>query len=166
MHRPTMSTSLVDHPIFISCSRRQRRQINSLGTRVNVRERSVLAREGRIAQEFGLIVSGVATVSAEGIPLGTIGPGQHYGAVSLIERGDRFCLSAATVIAASDMVIEALSIPEFDTLLCLAPRRGPNYWPRSADAGSFSNRPASSGWHESWRRNTSSSSNAVGHAVP
>lgn len=117
-----MSTSLVDHPIFASCNRRQRRQISMLGTRVNVREGSVIAREGRPAREFGLIVSGVATVSARGVPLGTVGPGQHFGAVSLLERRDRFGLSAATVIAASDLVVEVLSIPEFDTLLFVSPQ--------------------------------------------
>ena len=116
-----MSNQLIEGPLFEDTPRRERKLAKSLGTRMEVDEGYTLVLEGHLAREFAIIISGVATVTVAGAPVATLGPGQCYGAVALLDHAVNGALSAATVITASPTLIEVLSVPEFRTMLAVAP---------------------------------------------
>ena len=69
--------------------------------------------EGSGAAAFFIIDSGEATVSAKGLPINTLGPGDHFGEIALIDGGPR----SATVIAATSLVCYGLTFWEFRPLV-------------------------------------------------
>ena len=62
---------------------------------------------------FFIIASGEAKVSSKGVNLATLGPGEHFGEVALIDGGPR----SATVTAATDLVCYGLTFWEFRPLV-------------------------------------------------
>jgi phosphoenolpyruvate synthase/pyruvate phosphate dikinase len=62
---------------------------------------------------FFLIDSGEATVSSKGVDLATLGPGDYFGEIALIDGGPR----SATVTAATDLVCYGLTFWEFRPLV-------------------------------------------------
>jgi CRP-like cAMP-binding protein len=69
--------------------------------------------EGTGAAAFFLIEAGEATVTGKGVHLATLGPGQCFGEIALIDGGPR----TATVTAATDMVCYGLTFWEFRPLI-------------------------------------------------
>jgi len=57
--------------------------------------------------------SGQAIVSRKGVELATLGPGDHFGEIALIDGGPR----SATVTAATDLVCYGLTFWEFRPLV-------------------------------------------------
>jgi CRP-like cAMP-binding protein len=60
-----------------------------------------------------IILSGTASVSRQGSKFATLGPGDFFGEMSLLGKGPR----SATVIAETDLLLEALNRREFATML-------------------------------------------------
>jgi len=58
------------------------------------------------------IDSGEATVSSKGVQLATLGPGDYFGEIALIDGGPR----SATVTAATELVCYGLTFWEFRPL--------------------------------------------------
>ncbi|TML07274.1 MAG: cyclic nucleotide-binding domain-containing protein [Actinobacteria bacterium] len=73
--------------------------------------------EGTASREFMIIASGTATVRRKGRKIATLGPGDFFGELALLAGVPR----TATVIAETDMVVEALNRAEFATLLDESP---------------------------------------------
>jgi len=69
--------------------------------------------QGDLGQEFALIVSGEAQVIKDGVVVATIGPGTYFGEVALLDSVPR----TASVVAATDLVLEVLDRRGFNTLL-------------------------------------------------
>jgi CRP-like cAMP-binding protein len=69
--------------------------------------------EGSGGAAFFLIDSGEATVSSKGVQLSTLGPGDYFGEIALIDGGPR----SATVTAATDLVCYGLTSWEFRPLV-------------------------------------------------
>ena len=111
----------VDHlravPMFSACSQKELGAIARSGTFVDVAEGAALCREGELAREFFVIGEGKATVSRNGREVATLGPGDFFGELSLLDRTPR----DATVTAASSMVVFVMTAPEFGGLLASAP---------------------------------------------
>jgi CRP/FNR family transcriptional regulator, cyclic AMP receptor protein len=76
-------------PIFSECSRKELEAIARAGKEVTHREGSVLAREGESGLGFFLIVDGKANVDVGGQQLRSMGPGDFFGEISLIDGGPR-----------------------------------------------------------------------------
>jgi hypothetical protein len=99
--------------LFADMDRRQAEQIARLLKERPFRKGETVILEGSGGAAFFLIESGEATVSRKGVVLGTMGPGDHFGEIALIDGGPR----TATVTAATDMVCYGLTFWEFRPLV-------------------------------------------------
>ena len=85
-----------------------------------MRAGSVLTREGDQGREFFVIAEGTATATLRGRRLASLGPGDFFGEMSLLEHAPR----AATVIAETDMQVFVLDARGFSHLLERSPAVG------------------------------------------
>jgi pyruvate,water dikinase len=73
----------------------------------------IVIREGSGGAALYLVDSGTADVTVRGSTVATLGPGDHFGEIALIDEGPR----AATVMATSDLVCYGLTLWEFRPLV-------------------------------------------------
>src|ERR1017187_2156645 len=99
--------------LFSSCTASEIRKIRSSLDEVEVPAGKVLVEEGRIGMEFFLIVSGTAAVTREGKKVATLGPGNHFGELALLDRRPR----SASVASETEMDLLVLSQRQFNGLL-------------------------------------------------
>lgn len=98
---------------FSGMDRRQTEQIARLLKERRFKKGETVIVEGTGGAAFFIIESGQATVSSKGIELATLGPGEYFGEVALIDGGAR----SATVTAATDLVCYGLTFWEFRPLV-------------------------------------------------
>ena len=111
----THSTSSAS--LFAQCTPQQRAQVDKLATPVEVRAGYELTHEGAIAKEFGVITAGTASVTIKGERVATLGPGDYYGEVGLLDEiGHTDGRRMATITAETDMWVSAMSVREFWSL--------------------------------------------------
>jgi CRP/FNR family cyclic AMP-dependent transcriptional regulator len=72
-----------------------------------------VAQEGSGGAAFYLIESGEATVTVSGRPRPSLGPGDHFGEIALIDEGAR----SATITAVGDLVCWGLTYWDFRPLV-------------------------------------------------
>ena len=99
--------------LFADMDRRQAEQITRLLKVRPFAKGETVIMEGSGGAAFFLIDSGDATVSCKGVHLGTLGPGDCFGEIALIDGGPR----SATVTAATDLVCYGLTFWEFRPLV-------------------------------------------------
>ena len=104
---------LADVPLFSSCSRKELRLLARAADRVQVPAGKVLVEEGRPGHEFFLILAGTATVRRGGTEVATLGPGEHFGELALLDRGPR----SATVVADTELELLVLGQREFSAVV-------------------------------------------------
>jgi CRP-like cAMP-binding protein len=88
------------------------KDLKKLGRRMTERsfgEGDVITREGESGLGFFVIEDGNATVSLKGEILRTLGPGDHFGEIALIDGGMR----SATIVAGTDLRCRGMSAWEF-----------------------------------------------------
>ena len=117
MARASIDSTLAKIPLFKECTKKELQAVSRLVTPINVRAGKVLTKEGDAGREFMIIASGSASVRRKGRKIATLGPGDFFGELALLAGVPR----TATVIAESDMVVEALNRAEFATLLDESP---------------------------------------------
>ncbi len=93
---------------FADLDRRQTEQIARL-----LKERRFAKGETSGAAAFYIIDSGEAAVTQHGQPLNTLGPGDHFGEIALIDGGPR----SATVVATTELLCYGLTFWEFRPLV-------------------------------------------------
>ena len=98
---------------FADMDRRQAEQIARLLKLRRFAKGETVIMEGSGGAAFFLIDSGEATVSRKGVGLATLGPGDYFGEIALIDGGPR----SATVTAATDLVCYGLTFWEFRPLI-------------------------------------------------
>ncbi|MEO5841957.1 MAG: cyclic nucleotide-binding domain-containing protein [Acidimicrobiales bacterium] len=124
-HRPDQTIdNLRNVPLFAECTNRELTKIAALHCRVHVKAGKAVAEQGTVGREFIVIVSGTATVQRDGLDIATLGAGDYFGEIALIAHGRR----TATVIAATDLVVDAFSRAEFDQLLEASPELAPRIY--------------------------------------
>jgi CRP-like cAMP-binding protein len=111
-----------DHPLakvslFRACSRAELDAIVSVTTLIDVPAGRVLCTEGEGGDEFFVIVQGEVEVSAHGRTVDTLGPGDFFGEMALLDGGPR----TATVTTTTPGQLLVLTRPEFVALLERAP---------------------------------------------
>jgi pyruvate,water dikinase len=99
--------------LFAGMDRRQSEQIAHLLKERRFKKGETVILEGSGGAAFFLIDSGEATVSQKGVVLHSMGPGDHFGEIALIDGGPRM----ATVTAATDLVCYGLTFWEFRPLI-------------------------------------------------
>lgn len=111
--RPDRFATIRTLPIFAGCTSAELDEIDRLSDEVHVQAGRTIISQGDLGQEFALIVSGEAQVIKDGTVVATIGPGTYFGEVALLDSVPR----TASVVAATDMVLEVLDRRGFNTLL-------------------------------------------------
>ncbi len=107
------TTALQRVGLFADMDRRQAEQIGRLLKERRFAKGETVILEGSGGAAVYLIASGQATVSHNATAVTTLGPGDHFGEIALIDGGPR----SATVTAASDLVCYGLTFWEFRPLV-------------------------------------------------
>jgi CRP-like cAMP-binding protein len=95
--------------LFESCSRAELTTLARTTTSVGVPAGKVLAHEGEIGREFFVVVSGRVEATRSGTHVASLGPGEFFGEMALLDRQPR----AATVTAVEPSELLVLTRPEF-----------------------------------------------------
>lgn len=96
-------------PLFAGLSQRELRSLARRFREQIVKAGDDVVTEGRGGAGFFVIADGTAQVTSGGRTVRTLGPGDHFGEVSLIDAGPR----SASVVASSDLTLLGLSSWEF-----------------------------------------------------
>jgi CRP/FNR family transcriptional regulator, cyclic AMP receptor protein len=104
-------------PLFSACNKAELRRVAHLGTETSVSDGTVLAEQGKAGFEFFLIEDGKVRCLVDGKQLATLGAGDFFGEMALIDRGPR----VATVVAEGSVKLLVFDAREFGTLLDAAP---------------------------------------------
>jgi CRP-like cAMP-binding protein len=104
-------------PLFSSLSKRDLQQVGKATTEVRIDAGQTLVEQGRTGQEFFLILDGEAEVRRNDRRLTTLGPGDYFGELAILDRGPR----SASVIAKTDMAVLVLSQRDFVGVLASVP---------------------------------------------
>jgi CRP-like cAMP-binding protein len=100
-------------PLFAGLDSRELEQISA-----SMRERrfatgDTVTQEGAGGAGFFVVESGSAEVTVDGVPRGTIGPGDYFGEIALLTGSDR----TATITATSDMLCYGMTPWDFRPLV-------------------------------------------------
>lgn len=76
---------LKEVPLFRDCSSRQLRRIAGRGWERDYPAGSALCEEGRLGDDFFIILQGQAEVTRKRKKVGSLGPGDHFGEIALLK---------------------------------------------------------------------------------
>lgn len=99
--------------LFGACSKRELTLIGRASDEVAVPAGKQVVTEGSTGHEFFLILDGRAVVKRGGRKLATLGAGQYFGEMALLDQGAR----TATVEAETPMTLLVLGRREFSAVL-------------------------------------------------
>ena len=107
----------IDHlsqvPLFSALSRRELALVARRAEDVVVPADKVLVSEGETGQQFFVIMSGTAKLSRRGHTIATLGPGDSFGELALLDKHPR----NATAVAETPMELVVLGQREFAGLI-------------------------------------------------
>ena len=103
--------------LFSTATAKERRVLDKALEEVRVGPGRVLCEQDSIGREFFLIVTGTASVRHNNRKVRTLGPGQYFGELALIDRRPR----SATVVSDTDMDLLVLGQREFNSVLSTMP---------------------------------------------
>jgi CRP/FNR family transcriptional regulator, cyclic AMP receptor protein len=103
--------------LFSSCTNKEINTIRRSLEAVRVEPARVLVEQGDVGLEFYLIVAGRASVKRNNRRTATIGPGEYFGELALLDRQPR----SATVTAETEMELLILGQRHFNTILDSVP---------------------------------------------
>jgi CRP-like cAMP-binding protein len=104
-------------PLFASCSRAELKALDANATFRSVGVGRELVREGETGDELFILIEGTARVHRGGRVVDTLGPGDFFGELALLDPAPR----NATVTATSELDLLAISRAQFDAVLVKAP---------------------------------------------
>jgi CRP/FNR family transcriptional regulator, cyclic AMP receptor protein len=104
-------------PLFEGLAKKQLMMLARLTDDLDVPAGSVLCREGERGREFFVIIEGEAEVTRGGKHLATIGSGEFFGEIALLERVVR----TATVMATTPLSFFVINDSAFDSVLATDP---------------------------------------------
>ncbi len=83
-------------PLFAGCTKTELRRLAGIADELNLREGTVLTREGRTAHEFFVLVEGTVRVSKDGRTLADLSGGDWLGEIALLTKSPRTATATAT----------------------------------------------------------------------
>jgi CRP/FNR family cyclic AMP-dependent transcriptional regulator len=99
--------------LFSACTRKELELIAGATTELRFPAGATLAQQGANGHEFMVIVDGTARVEVGDQSVATLGPGDFFGEIALLDGGPR----TATVVATTDLVAEVIGQREFAGLV-------------------------------------------------
>ena len=100
---------LKNAPLFSGCSKSELRALASSADELDLREGTVITREGRAGREFFVLVSGTARVTKNGRKVADLGEGDWFGEIALLTDTPR----TATVTATSPVDVLVITDRSF-----------------------------------------------------
>ena len=100
-------------PLFSGLDNRRLQRLGMLADEVDVPAGKLLMKQGENGSEMMVIVSGSVAVDRNGERLNTLGPGDFFGEIALLDRGPR----TATVTAEEPTRLLVISHREFHSLM-------------------------------------------------
>jgi CRP-like cAMP-binding protein len=104
-----MDQTLARVPLFSGIKPKELKKLGKRMTERSFNEGDEITREGESGIGFFVIEDGEASVSIRGKIVRTLGPGEHFGEVALIDSGPR----SATIVASTDLRCRGMSAWEF-----------------------------------------------------
>ena len=111
--KDTKLDHLANVKLFAACNKKELGIIGRASDEISVSAGKELVGEGSTGHEFFLILEGQAAVRRGGKKVATLGPGQYFGELALLDRGAR----SATVVAETTMSLLVLGQREFSAVL-------------------------------------------------
>jgi CRP-like cAMP-binding protein len=99
-------------PLFAGLSQRERELVARWSDEVEIPAGKHLVDEGRLPHEFFVILEGEVEVTHDGEHLATLGTGDFFGEIALIERGRR----TATAVTSAPTTLAVMSPRSFDSM--------------------------------------------------
>ena len=117
-------------PLFAGCSKAELRQLAAIADEIDLREGTVLTREGRTGHEFFVLIEGTARVAKGSRKVADLGPGSWFGEIALLTKEPRTATVTATSAVRSlvitdrafRMVISDMPSIAMKVLTCMAKR--------------------------------------------
>jgi CRP/FNR family transcriptional regulator, cyclic AMP receptor protein len=113
MARSSYLDQLKEVPLFASFNKRDLRRVARASDEVDIRPGYVIVEQDRSGHGFYLILEGTASVRRNNRKVATLGPGEYFGELALLDRGPR----NATVVADDQMRLLVLGPREFGAVL-------------------------------------------------
>ncbi len=99
--------------LFAACTPHELELIDANSMGIVVKPGAVITSSGHVGHEFVVIVSGTAKVMVGDTHVATLGPGDFFGEVALLDSGVR----TATIVAETEIDAQVSSHTEFNTIL-------------------------------------------------
>jgi CRP-like cAMP-binding protein len=96
-------------PPFAHLSKHELRRLDRLRTNIPVPPGKVLAREGHLCLEFGIVIEGTALVTRDGHEIALLEFGQHFGEIGIV----RTVPNPVTIVACTALTLDVMSVREF-----------------------------------------------------
>lgn len=101
-------------PLFAEVPEGSLEKVTALATDVTHDAGHVIVRQGKSrAHALHVIIAGKASVSADGKRIATLGPGDYFGEIAVVDRTER----TATVTATSELRVIAIDATSFRRLV-------------------------------------------------
>ena len=100
-------------PLFADCSKTELRALAKTADEIDLREGTVMTREGRPGREFFVLVDGSALVSKKGRKVAELKGGDWFGEIALLTDTPR----TATVTATSGVDVLVITDRRFKTVV-------------------------------------------------
>ncbi len=104
-------------PLFAGLSRRHLRRLAEHADETSFHQKEVIVKEGQPGGTFYIVVEGEARVSQRSKTIGTLGPGDFFGEISLLDGGPR----TADVVALTPVRAIRIFKRTFDRLVAEEP---------------------------------------------
>jgi CRP-like cAMP-binding protein len=93
-------------PLFAECSKGELRKLAGIADELDLREGTVLTREGRSAHEFFVLVEGAVRVTKGSKKLADLGPGDWLGEIALLTKSARTATATATAPVRTLVIVD------------------------------------------------------------